>query len=562
MALTRLSSDQRQKLLATLATAAITAFALLAALLVGLPSPRGSNSAAARVEHHTCAGQRVTAPRSLRGMWITTVRNADWPSRPGLERTAAEAEYRSLLELARRLNFNAVFVQVRPSGDAFWPSRYAPWSQWLTGSVESKDPGWDPMAFLVSETHRYGLEFHAWFNPYRASRFASDLDRFPADHPLRSHPDWSVTHPPNDPEALLYYNPGVPEARRYVEDSILDAVARYDLDGVHFDDFFYPYPGEGQEFGDAAAFAKYGGGFPSKADWRRDNVNRLVKEMNQRIKDLKPWVKFGISPFGIWRNASTDPKGSDTKGLQSYDAIYADSRLWVREQWLDYIVPQVYWNIGFGIADYAKLVPWWANIVAGTRVQLYIGQADYRIGSSGAWSDPAELDRQLALNQSHQVSGSVHFTARDLRADKLGAVSRYVAAHHATPAFPPLMAQLPANVPGPPTIVSVRRGSSGAVTVRWRPGPAPAAVSYAVYRVPTTSSTAAEIGSGSPEPSASSGGQPDPVGELVWVGRTSGKGEQRWVDTTAPEGRGYAYCVTAIDRGWNESPASAATRTR
>ncbi|GGR93390.1 glycosyl hydrolase [Micromonospora fulviviridis] len=479
-----------------------------------------------------CAGRPARATRELRGMWITTVNNIDWPSRRGLLAETARAEFRGWLDLAVRRHHNAVFVHVRPSGDALWPSNYAPWSEWLTGSRDGRDPGWDPMEFMVAEAHARNLEFHAWFNPYRGGQPATvggpgpRIDQLAPTHPLRRHPDWVATYPSADrPGSRLYFNPGIPEARRFVEDAMLEAVQRYDVDGVHFDDFFYPYPEAGQDFPDDAAFARHGRGFADKDAWRRDNVNTLVREMSERIKAIKPWVKFGISPFGIWRNKRTDPAGSASAGLQSYDDIYADTRLWVRQQWLDYVVPQLYWHIGFGKADYAKLLPWWAATVRGTRVQLYIGQADYRVGERGAWRDPAELDRQLALNRRHGVSGSVHFSARQVRADKLGAVSRYSDAHYAAPALLPTMAQLPAAPPPAPAITGARRQDTGGVTLTWRGDDA---MSFAVYRV---DGDAARL-----------------------VGTTRGAD---WVDRTAPAGRTLTYCVSGLDRSANEGRLSA-----
>ncbi|MFR9780228.1 family 10 glycosylhydrolase [Micromonospora sp. MS34] len=499
----------------------------------GEPVGGGAPAAGPAGDIPGCAGLPIRAPRELRGMWITTVNNIDWPSRPGLPAETVRAEFRSWLDLAVRRNHNAVFVHVRPSGDALWPSRYAPWSQWLTGRRDGRDPGWDPMEFMVAEAHARNLEFHAWFNPYRGGQPATvggpgpRLDRLAPTHPLRRHPDWAVTYPSADrPGSRLYFNPGIPEARTFVEDSMLEAVQRYDVDGVHFDDFFYPYPEDGQDFPDDAAFARYGQGFADRDAWRRDNVNTLVREMSERIKAIKPWVKFGISPFGIWRNARTDPAGSATAGLQSYDDIYADTRLWVRQQWLDYVVPQLYWHIGFGRADYAKLLPWWAATVRGTRVQLYIGQADYRVGERGTWRDPAELDRQLALNRRYGVSGSVHFSARQVRADKLGAVSRYSRTYYAGPALLPPMAQLPAAPPAAPVLTGARRDTGG-VVLTWR---GDGATSFAVYRV--------------------DGG----VARLAGTTRDAG-----WVDRAAPGGRALSYCVSGLDRSGNEGPLSAPT---
>jgi hypothetical protein len=246
-------------------------------------------------------------------------------------------------------------------------------------------------------------------------------------------------------------------------------------------------------------------------------------------------VKFGISPFGIWRNQSTDPTGSATRGLQSYDAIYADTKLWVKEGWLDYIVPQLYWHIGFDVADYAKLLPWWAKVVEGTDVQLYIGQADYRVGEKGAWGHPNQLDLQLALNRAYQVEGSIHFSAKHVRSDPLGAVSRYRAAHYAGPALVPPMRQLPGVRPGPPAAIEASRGSDGSVTLAWDVA-SEAAARHAVYRVDL--------------------GNLDPPRLVATV--HGGQDRYTWVDRDTKPDRPYAYCVTGLDRLWNEGPASPA----
>jgi uncharacterized lipoprotein YddW (UPF0748 family) len=469
-------------------------------------------------------------------MWLTTVYNIDWPSRPGLDEATVKAEYQGWLDLAQRLNHNASFVHVRPSGDAFWPSEYAPWSEWLTGRRDGSDPGWDPMAYMIAEAHARNLEFHAWMNPYRGAQPAplgpgDDMSKLAPNHPHRAHPEWAVVYPIGTRGSRFYFDPGIPDARRFVEDSMLEAVRKYDIDGVHFDDFFYPYPEAGQDFNDAASFATYGQGFASRADWRRANVNTLVREMNERIKAIKPWVKFGISPFGIWRNSSTDPTGSATSGLQSYDQIYADTKTWVKQGWLDYIVPQLYWHIGFGPADYATLVAWWSTVVDGTKVQLYIGQADYRVGEQGAWQDPAELSRHLELNARYAVSGDIHFSAKNLRDDRLGAVTKYRTAFYARPALVPPMVQLPAAPPAAPTIAGVRRDADGSVTVSWRPGTGNAAM-FAVYRA-------------------------DAGGEAALVGTVRASGaDEHWTDRSPSTVDGSEYCVSGLDRSWNEGRLS------
>jgi len=261
---------------------------------------------------------------------------------------------------------------------------------------------------------------------------------------------------------------------------------------------------------------------------RRQNVNLFVQEMHQRIQAAKPWVKLGISPFGIWRNKQTDPTGSDTRGLQSYDAIYADTRKWVREGWLDYIVPQLYWAIGFDKADYTKALPWWSNLVKGTRVQLYIGQGDYRVGEKGPWRQPDQIDRQLTLNDRYGVLGSVHFSAKQIRADRLGSVTRYRKNHYAAPALLPPMAQLPVEPPAVPLLVGARQAAGGAVEFDWRAGAGKEPVSWALYRVEGAAA------------------------RLVATGRNGAK-----VQDPAPPAAAARYCLSGLDRSGNESALSA-----
>ncbi|MEV8477962.1 family 10 glycosylhydrolase [Streptomyces sp. NPDC051173] len=382
------------------------------------------------------AGSSGSRPkREFRGLWIATVANTDWPSAPGLGPARQQAELCALLDAAVHSRLNAVLLQLRPTADAFWPSPYEPWSEYLTGT-QGRDPGWDPLAFAVREAHERRLELHGWFNPYRIANH-TDPGRLVPTHPARLHPDWVVPY-----GGKLYYNPGLPEVRRFVQDAMLDPVARYDLDGVHFDDYFYPYPVAGERFDDDAAYERYGAGHPDRAAWRRDNIDKLVRETGQRVKRRKRHVRFGISPFAVWRNSTTDPRGSHTRaGVQTYDDLCADTRKWVREEWIDYIVPQVYWPIGFPAADYAELVPWWARTVRGTGVHLYVGEALYRAGDPtqpAPWQDPAELSRHLTLCRTHrEVLGNAYFSAKPLLADRIGAMDRVVRDHYPRRVRPP-----------------------------------------------------------------------------------------------------------------------------
>ncbi|MEU2588473.1 family 10 glycosylhydrolase [Streptomyces avermitilis] len=407
------------------------AFAMAALTTLGTA---GDATAAPRGGPAAPSGRRRAAGE-LRGMWLATVANRDWPSHAGLTPAEQRAELLAHLDTAVRRRLNAVFFQVRPTADALWPSPYEPWSQYLTGT-QGKDPGWDPLGTAVAEAHARGLELHAWFNPYRIANH-TDPTRLVASHPARLHPDWAVPY-----GGKLYYNPGLPEVRAFVQDAMLDAVRRYQVDGVHFDDYFYPYPVAGQTFDDDAAYAAHGAGFPDRASWRRHNIDRLVTETAARVRKVRPAARFGISPFGVWRNAATDPLGSDTRaGVQTYDDLYADTRTWVRERWIDYICPQVYWNIGFAAADYAKLVPWWAAVAKGTGVRLYVGEALYKAGDPAqpaAWQDPVELSRHLTLAKQYpQVRGHVFFSAKEAAADRIGALARVVADHYQQPAKPP-----------------------------------------------------------------------------------------------------------------------------
>ncbi|MFH8626687.1 glycoside hydrolase family 10 protein [Streptomyces vietnamensis] len=373
--------------------------------------------------------------REFRGMWLATVANRDWPSRAGLPAEQQRAELLRHLDTAVERRLNTVVLQVRPTADALWPSPYEPWAQYLTGT-QGRDPGWDPLGTAVDEAHARGLELHAWFNPYRVANH-TDPGRLAAGHPARLHPEWVLPY-----GGKLYYNPGLPEVRSFVQDAMLDALRRYEIDAVHWDDYFYPYPVAGQVFADDEAYARYGGDFPDRASWRRNNTDLLVSEMSVRIKETRKHTAFGISPFGVWRNIATDPEGSDTRaGVQTYDDLYADTRKWIREGWVDHVIPQLYWNIGLPVADYAKLLPWWDAAVRDTGVGLYIGEALYKAGDPAqpaAWQDPRELSRHLELARTYpSVGGHCFFSAKEAAADPIGAMTTVVADHYPTGVRPP-----------------------------------------------------------------------------------------------------------------------------
>ncbi|MCC0674025.1 cell wall-binding glycosyl-hydrolase Cwp19 [Clostridioides sp. ES-S-0145-01] len=343
--------------------------------------------------------------KEMRAAWISTVYNLDWPKTKNNE-AKQKKEYTDLLDKLKSSGINTAVVQVRPKSDALYKSNINPWSEYLTGT-QGKDPGYDPLPFLIEEAHKRGMEFHAWFNPYRITMADESIDKLPANHPAKKNPSWVVKH-----GNKYYYDPGLPEVRKYIVDSIAEVVQNYDIDGVHFDDYFYP----GVSFNDTATYQKYGQG-QNKDNWRRENVNTLLRDVKASIKSIKPEVVFGVSPAGIWRNKSSDPTGSDTSGNESYVGTYADTRAWIKQGLVDYVVPQLYWPIGLKAADYSKLVAWWANEVKGTNVDLYIGQGIYKQGQSSynGQNIAKEIVKQVTLNRKYsEIKGSMYFSAKDI----------------------------------------------------------------------------------------------------------------------------------------------------
>ncbi|MBS5788567.1 MAG: family 10 glycosylhydrolase [Clostridioides difficile] len=352
------------------------------------------------------SAQTTKSNKEMRAAWISTVYNIDWPSTKNNE-SKQKQEYINLLDKLQSTGINTVVVQVRPKSDAIYKSTINTWSEYLTG-VQGKDPGYDPLPFLIEEAHKRGMEFHAWFNPYRITMADESLTKLPANHPAIKNPGWVVKH-----GNKYYYNPGLPEVKKYIVDSVMEVVNKYDIDGVHFDDYFYP----GVSFDDADAYSKYGNGV-NKDDWRRENVNDLLRQVKAAVKASKPNVVFGVSPAGIWRNKSaSEPTGSDTNGNESYVGTYADTRAWIKQGLVDYVVPQLYWPIGLKAADYSKLVAWWANEVKGTNVDLYIGQGIYKQGQSsyGGQNIAKEIVQQVELNRKYpEIKGSMYFSAKDI----------------------------------------------------------------------------------------------------------------------------------------------------
>jgi uncharacterized lipoprotein YddW (UPF0748 family) len=346
----------------------------------------------------------------FRAAWVASVVNIDWPSKKGLSTQEQKDEFVRLVEMHHRNGMNALVVQIRPAGDAFYPSELEPWSEYLTG-VQGKAPSpyYDPLQFMIDETHKRGMEFHAWLNPYRAV-FNTKVSSVAASHPSRKYPEWFVDYGDNA-RMTRYFDPGHPEAQKFVTNVVRDIVRRYDVDAIHMDDYFYPYRIAGKEFPDARTFAKYGKGMQKDA-WRRSNVDSIIVMLHRAIREEKPWVKFGISPFGVWRNKSQDPRGSNTQaGQTNYDDLYADILLWLEKGWIDYISPQLYWEIGHDKADFMTLLDWWSKNTYGKH--CYIGIGIYRAGSNAPWRDVTQLPRQLeAIRKAPNMHGVIYFSSK------------------------------------------------------------------------------------------------------------------------------------------------------
>ncbi len=375
--------------------------------------------------------------REFRGAWVQCV-NGQWQ---GMGRDAMQGELSRQLDELQKTGINAILFQVRAEGDALYASPYEPWSRFLTGKQgAAPSPYWDPLEWMVWECHRRGMELHAWINPFRAKTKGSPS---PVSSYYRQHPDRFLVY-----DGLWLFDPGIPENRNYICHVAADIVRRYDVDGLHIDDYFYPYPVAGLPIPDDHSYAIYGGGM-DRGDWRRENVNSFVRALGDSIHGAKPWVKFGVSPFGIYRNKKSSPTGSDTNGLQNYDDLYADVLLWVRQGWVDYLIPQLYWEVGNKVADYRTLLEWW-NMNASQR-PLYVGQdvkrtvkyADTRHPGRHQVFEKYTLQRSMA-----NVQGSCQWYAKACVDNPQNYASVLRDVYHRYPALQPLMPWLYGKAPG------------------------------------------------------------------------------------------------------------------
>lgn len=367
--------------------------------------------------------------REFRAGWIQII-NGQFQ---GLSTAQAQQRLLNQLDALKKANMNAVIFQIRAEGDALYESNLEPWSRFLTGQQgKAPNPYWDPLAFMVEECHKRGMELHAWINPYRAMMNINKELAY--SHPYIKYPERFIQY-----GNQLFFDPALQENRNYICSIVSDIVNRYDVDAIHMDDYFYPYPKDGMEFNDDPSFRRLGSAYTNKGDWRRDNVNLLIKQIHETVREIKPWVKFGVSPFGIYRNERSNPFGSRTNGLQNYDDLYADVLLWVNKGWVDYNIPQIYWHVGHPVADYQVLVDWWAK--NSSNRPLFIGQS---VPNTIQHADPNnpnmnQLPLKMRIQRSYQsVGGSCQWPATSVVANEGRYLDALVSEYNKYPSLVPV----------------------------------------------------------------------------------------------------------------------------
>jgi uncharacterized lipoprotein YddW (UPF0748 family) len=472
--------------------------------------------------------QPLAPKREFRAAWIATVGNIDWPSKQGLSALQQQQEFIQRLETIKAMGGNAVIVQIRPACDALYKSSIEPWSRYLSGRQgQPPFPYYDPLEFMIEETHKRQMEFHAWFNPFRAL-VDNRSNPNPPGHVTRTHPEWIINY-----GTKAYLNPGEPAVREYVIRVIMDVVKRYDIDAVHLDDYFYPYRIPKVEFADAKSYARYGGDFSSKDDWRRNNINLFISVLNTNIKQVKPYVKLGISPFGVWRNASVDPRGSATRGGQTtYDDLYADVLLWMEKGWVDYMLPQLYWEHGHRAAPFEVLLPWWEKHTYGRH--MYYGLGAYRMVNAvkEPWVSPRELLSQISdIRRTSQVPGFSLYSISSFDKVPPAVLDSLRMKYCAAPALVPVMKWLDSIPPPPPVITAIP--SAQGTLLKWQ-APAREPLRYVVYRFVNDEPMNLEH-----------------AGRILDI--VSGT---EFLDPRANDFRKCTYIVTSLDRLWNESTPS------
>lgn len=486
-----------------------------------------------RSQHPVRNAQSPYPKREFRAVWIATVENIDWPSRGNYTPEKQQQELRDILDAHQRTGINAVLVQVRDAADAFYAKSPEPWSEWLTGKQgKAPEPFYDPLEFMITESHQRGMEFHAWLNLNRAA-FKTAKSIAP-DHISKRKPEWILTY-----DGMKLLNFGIPEVRQYITDVVVNIVKNYDVDGIHFDDYFYPYTVANETLKDQHTFREYPNGFDDIEDWRRNNTDLLIKQIAEAIKATKPYVKFGISPFGVWRNRKDSLEGSATAaGQTSYDNLYADTRKWVEQGWIDYIAPQNYFSRGFKLVPYQNLTLWWTQNSYDRH--LYIGQAAYRLGrNEQAWQNLSEIGDQIRFNRSLPVvKGSIFFSSKSLTNNQKGLQDSLRTRLYRYPALVPSMPWKDNVPPLSPRKVEAHLGEDNTIFLHWdapeKAADGGTAHYYVVYRF--------EKGE---EPSTES------AEHIVGICQ-----ENSFADTATLPDKKYLYFVTAVDRLHNESIVS------
>ncbi|PWK26357.1 uncharacterized lipoprotein YddW (UPF0748 family) [Arcicella aurantiaca] len=482
---------------------------------------------------HAQKNRQLSNPpkHEFRAVWIATVENIDWPKRGEHDSDQQKLDFIRILNEHKRSNLNAVMVQVRDACDSYYARSVEPWSEFLTGQQgKFPNPFYDPLSFMVTEAHDRNLEFHAWLNLNRATfRRATSVT---PDHISNRKPEWMLTY---DGQKLLNF--GIPEVREYITNVVLDIVKHYDIDGIHFDDYFYPYQVPGQTLKDEATFRKYSNGFTNIEDWRRNNTDILISQISDAIKKTKPHVKFGISPFGVWKNYSSNtPEGSRTQaGQTSFGHLYADTRKWLSQGWIDYIAPQIYFDRYHAKVPYKELSKWWMENAFGKH--LYIGHGVYKI--KAGWS-LTEAPAQIRLDRQYpQIDGGLFFSSKSLTENYGGFQDSLRTDFYRKPAIIPAMPWKDNIPPTAPKKVFLTRNEIGNPILTWQPGETASDGNentyFAVYRFERAET-------------------PDfqRVDKMLYVGR-----QNTFTDSTAEKARGYVYHVTSFDRLHNESNTSA-----
>lgn len=395
----------------------------------------------------------------FRGVWIATVSNIDWPQSKSNDPEKQKADFIRLADMHKRNGMNVLVMQIRPAADAFYPSTLEPWSEFLTGKQgEAPNPYYDPLQFMIEETHKRGMEFHAWLNPYRAV-FNINASSIAPDHVTRKHPEWFLTY--GDKK---YFDPGNKQAQAFVTSVVRDIVKRYPVDAIHMDDYFYPYRIPGKEFPDEGSFQRSGSSL-SKDDWRRSNCDSIIVAIHRVIRTERPTCRFGISPFSVWRNKSNDPEGSDSRaGVTNYDDLYADILLWLKKGWIDYVTPQLYLEIGHDKIAYEKLLEWWGKHSYGKHV--YIGHGIYRAGENNSikWKNPNELPNQIKLLRNNpNVQGSIYFSSKSFEKNFNGWNDSLRNNYYKEPALIPATPWLSKGKPNTPKAAVLINGSKQAI---------------------------------------------------------------------------------------------------